>query len=179
MGIPELWGEGFEGSLPFRPSSHNICCHLLPEEDSDDNWIRHKAVVYEYSRISLAIILLIGFFTSVVFGFTSGHCLMRNLSNWGRYRISTGHLLQPDEASSGWDWVAFNWAIAQASPVEIPKHPRLLLSQKIVLHILTARPHCRRCSHTIHWTWRSQAWAYMEPSSLLSCLFGTGMYFLA
>lgn len=62
--------------------------------------------------------------------------------------------------------IVFSWVVGQESPLEIPRRPRLLLRQWVVLHKLTVGPHCLGQHPHSYSTWRSGADACVEASLL-------------
>lgn len=75
-----------------------------------------------------------------------------------------------------WEWVTSNWLVGQRGSMGSSKQFRLLQSLHISLHRLTARLNCWRQQFTTHWTQRSRAVAYIEPSLLWSKVFGSERY---
>lgn len=72
--------------------------------------------------------------------------ILMTMSNGG-YGVSTDHLLSLGKAS-GVGYI--QWSCWPRWSMEIPKQPRLMLSQRIAVHKLTMGPMAEDNIHTIH-----------------------------
>lgn len=96
------------------------------------------------------------------------------LSNKGGDRAPSGYLLSPNETSSS--------GIGLHS-IELAKGAQwkssltqAVAKTTVARHKLMARPFADYDICAVHWLWRSQAGAYIEPSPLPSRIFGTRGY---